>query len=151
MCIRDRLITIVKGIVLSTISVVVVISIISVTQNLSLKIANAYSTPQIIQNYVADVNSKRVNKNDKIVIDDKKNINLNRKDVENNSDISNNRFNLWKSAFEIFKETPIFGTSPRGLIPFAQKNMPDTLIGKNGQSPHNFFFYSCLLYTSRCV
>lgn len=139
---NKQLITIVKGIVLSTISVVVVISIISVTQNLSLKIANAYSTPQIIQNYVADVNSKRVNKNDKIVIDDKKNINLNRKDVENNSDISNNRFNLWKSAFEIFKETPIFGTSPRGLIPFAQKNMPDTLIGKNGQSPHNFFFYS---------
>lgn len=139
---NKRIITIVKGIALSAISVVVIVSIINMTQNLSLKIANAYNTPKIIQNYVDGVNSKRINKNDKIVIEDKKHVDLNRKDVENNSDISNNRFNLWKSAFEIFKEAPILGTSPRGLIPFAQKNMPDTLIGKNGQSPHNFFFYS---------
>lgn len=139
---NKRIITIVKGIAISAISVIVVVFIINVTQTVSLKIVNAYDTPKIVQNYVTKVNSKRVNKNDKIVVEDEKHINLNRKDVENNSDISNNRFNLWESAFEIFKETPIFGTSPRGLIPFAQKSLPNTLIGKNGQSPHNFFFYS---------
>lgn len=139
---NKQITTIIKGIALSAISVVVVVFIINVTQTLSLKIVNAYSTPKVIQNYVVDVNSKHEDKNDNIVVEDEKHINLTRNDVENNSDISNNRFGLWKSAFEIFKETPIFGTSPRGLIPFAQKNLPDTLIGKNGQSPHNFFFYS---------
>jgi hypothetical protein len=139
---NKKLVTIFQGLVLSVISILTVVFIINVTQNASLRIVNAYSTPMAVQKYVTDVNSRRPNKSDKIVVENEKHINLDRKDVKNNSDISNNRFNLWKSAIEIFIETPIFGTSPRGLIPFAQKHLPNTLIGKNGQSPHNFFFYS---------
>lgn len=140
---KHKIKNIIKSIGVSLISVLVIVVIINLTQTLSLKIVNSYNTPIGIQNYITAINNpSESNKKNNIVVENDKSIDLERKDVKNNNDISNNRFRLWKSAFEIFKETPVLGTSPRGLIPFAQRELPETLIGKNGQSPHNFFFYS---------
>ncbi|WP_086313932.1 hypothetical protein A5821_001481 [Enterococcus sp. 7F3_DIV0205] len=68
-------------------------------------------------------------------------VTLDRPDVENKSDISNNRFGLWKSSFEIFKSSMWFGTSPRNLVTYAQNVLPNTLIAIKQQTSHNFFFY----------
>lgn len=46
-------------------------------------------------------------------------------------DISNRRFDVWKSGFEIFKERPLFGLTFRGFLPYAIENMPDTYIVAN--------------------
>lgn len=49
-------------------------------------------------------------------------------------DISNRRFEIWKSAVGIFKKTPVFGTSFCGIRPFARENLPDTYIINNDQT-----------------
>ncbi|MFC0277277.1 O-antigen ligase family protein [Enterococcus devriesei] len=73
--------------------------------------------------------------------DNKKNneVSLVRKDVAQNKDISNMRFSIWKSAIEIFKTTPWVGTSPRNLIPYAQKYLPNTFIAQRLFVAHNTF------------
>ncbi len=72
---------------------------------------------------------------------DETKISLDRKDVDENSDVSNSRFKLWGSAFEIFEQTPIIGTAPKNMVPYAQKHLPKTWIAKKEQTPHNFIFY----------
>ena len=47
------------------------------------------------------------------------------------SDISNRRFDIWKSAVEIFKTKPVFGVSYANIIPYARENLPDTYILTN--------------------
>lgn len=58
------------------------------------------------------------------------------------SDISNRRFDIWKSAVELFKTTPIFGTSHFNIVPYAQEVMPDAYILTNDHmvfdTMHNF-------------
>lgn len=62
-------------------------------------------------------------------------------DISN--DISNRRFDIWKSAFELFKTTPIVGTSHFNIVPYAQEVMPDSYILINDHmvfyTMHNFF------------
>ena len=71
----------------------------------------------------------------------KEDLTLTRDDVENKEDVSNNRFELWESSFDIFKTTPIVGTSPRNLLSYAMKHLPNTFISTKRQTSHNFFFY----------
>ncbi len=47
------------------------------------------------------------------------------------TDISNQRFAIWKSALEIFSESPIFGVSRANIRAFAEKNLPKTYIINN--------------------
>lgn len=47
-------------------------------------------------------------------------------------DISNRRFDIWKSGFEMFIEHPVFGYSYNGIRPYAMEKMPDTYIISNG-------------------
>ena len=47
------------------------------------------------------------------------------------TDISNQRFAIWKSATEIFKESPIFGVSRANILSFAKENLPNTYIVSN--------------------
>lgn len=47
------------------------------------------------------------------------------------TDISNQRFAIWKSAFEIFSESPVFGVSRANIRAFAEKNLPKTYIINN--------------------
>lgn len=49
-------------------------------------------------------------------------------------DVSNRRFEIWGSGFEIFKEEPIFGTSYYGIRPYAEDHLPDTYIINNSQT-----------------
>jgi O-antigen ligase len=68
------------------------------------------------------------------------NINTIRLDIAQSGDISNLRFKIWLSAWELFKTTPIFGTSPRGIVEYAKNVLPDTFIAvKNYYFVHNTY------------
>lgn len=69
----------------------------------------------------------------------KEEVSLVRKDVAQNTDISNMRFSIWKSAIEVFKTTPFVGTSPRNLIPYAKEKLPNTFIAEQSFVAHNTF------------
>ena len=62
-------------------------------------------------------------------------------DIE--SDVSNRRFDLWKSGIEIFTKKPIFGVSMFNAVPFAQEQLPSTYLVNNDSgvfdSLHNTF------------
>lgn len=59
-------------------------------------------------------------------------------------DISNRRFDIWKSGMEIFSKTPLFGTSFRGMVSFAENVLPDTYILNNGAGKFNCMHNSLL-------
>ena len=46
-------------------------------------------------------------------------------------DISNRRFDVWKSGLEIFAAKPFLGTTFSGFLPYAKENLPDTYIVTN--------------------
>ncbi len=58
-------------------------------------------------------------------------------EAKGNEDISHGRFDRWKQALEIFAVTPVIGTSPRNLSPYAKVYFPDTLMAKYNMAPHN--------------
>lgn len=66
--------------------------------------------------------------------DDK--ITLNRPDV-NEDNISNNRFDIWKSAIEVSQGKRLFGVSPRNLTPYAIENYPDSYLVREEYETHN--------------
>ncbi len=51
-----------------------------------------------------------------------------------NGDISNRRFQIWKSGIEIVKTSPVFGVSFRHYVRYAQEHLPDTYIVNNDQT-----------------
>ncbi|MDH5126265.1 O-antigen ligase family protein [Enterococcus faecalis] len=67
-------------------------------------------------------------------------VNLDRPDVSNGGDISNLRFSLWSSAVEIFKSSWLVGASAANYIPYAHDVLPDSFIGQNTLTTHNFVF-----------
>ncbi len=60
------------------------------------------------------------------------------------SDISNRRFDLWKSGVEIFLKNKVFGVSYYNLKNYAQSEMPDTYLVNNSHgafnNTHNIIF-----------
>lgn len=56
-------------------------------------------------------------------------------DVE--SDVSNRRFDIWKSGIEIALSSPIVGTSFGGLRAYAEENLPETYIVNNDYKEFN--------------
>ncbi len=59
---------------------------------------------------------------------------IDRKDDK--EDYSNGRFARWKGGIEVFKTTPIFGTSPRNAVAIAKERTPNTVMGKYGWDTH---------------
>ena len=59
------------------------------------------------------------------------------RDQDIEEDISNRRFDLWKSALETVKLKPVFGVSFEGVADFAQKNLPDTYLVNNDHGIYN--------------
>lgn len=55
------------------------------------------------------------------------------------NDISNGRFMRWSDMIQIFKSSPIYGTSPKNLVPFARDHNPDTLMAKFRIAGHNSY------------
>ncbi|PZL70281.1 O-antigen ligase domain-containing protein [Enterococcus plantarum] len=109
--------------VVSLIAVVALFLLMDVTQKVSVVSAEAVSKVIVIKNVEKD------------------NISLDRPDTGEDADISNSRFKLWNSAFEIFETKPLVGTSPKGMIPYAKKHLSNTWISIKEQTPHNFMFY----------
>jgi O-antigen ligase len=66
-------------------------------------------------------------------------INLDRADVDGNKDISNMRFSIWMSALQLFKSKWLLGTSPRGVVPYAQDAFPKGFIAQQGIVTHNAY------------
>lgn len=60
------------------------------------------------------------------------------------SDISNRRFDLWKSGVEIFSQNKVFGVSYYNLKNYAETQMPDTYLVNNSHgafnNTHNIIF-----------
>lgn len=58
-------------------------------------------------------------------------------------DISNRRFDIWKSAIEIFKTSPILGISRSNILPYVDDNLPNSYLVTNDHmrfdSMHNMF------------
>ncbi len=85
---------------------------------------------------------------------------IDRKDDKD--DYSNGRFARWMGGIEVFKTTPIFGTSPRNAIAIAKERTPDTVMGKYGWITHCSYLevlvntgivgavamFGCLLYVA---
>lgn len=59
-------------------------------------------------------------------------------------DISNRRFEIWESAFEIYKDNAVFGVSRKNIISYAKANDPTLYIVNNDHmdfdSMHDLFF-----------
>lgn len=66
-------------------------------------------------------------------------VNFTRSDVANNDDISNLRFTIWKDYIEVFKTTPIVGTSPRNALQYIEEYFPDSFAAKRQFSVHNTY------------
>lgn len=60
----------------------------------------------------------------------KENISIGREEMLT-EDISNRRFDIWKSGLEIFKDTWLFGISFGNVVPYALENVSETYIVSN--------------------
>ncbi|NTR82020.1 O-antigen ligase family protein, partial [Enterococcus faecium] len=114
----------------------VICGIIGTGAVLGIAEAGKYAAPKLI-NITARYVPRKSENPDK----DQNSISLKRDDVVNKDDVSNNRFALWKSSFEIFQSSPLVGSSPRNLVNYAQKELPNTFIATKKQTSHNFIFY----------
>ncbi|ROX74419.1 O-antigen ligase domain-containing protein [Enterococcus faecium] len=114
----------------------VICGIIGTGAVLGIAEAGKYVAPKLI-NITARYVPRKSENPDK----DQNSISLKREDVVNKDDVSNNRFALWKSSFEIFQSSPLVGSSPRNLVNYAQKELPNTFIARKKQTSHNFIFY----------
>lgn len=72
-------------------------------------------------------------------VTDVKEVSLEREDVEENKDISNNRFHIWADGITIFRSTPILGTSPRGHLSYAEDHFDDMYVVEKQYSLHNAY------------
>lgn len=69
----------------------------------------------------------------------RKHVDTTREDVNNSTDVSNCRFKIWQSAFELFKSKPIFGTSPRNMRAYAKAEFSDGFIAQRSYAVHNAY------------
>ena len=49
------------------------------------------------------------------------------------TDVSNGRFDLWKSGIEIWKTKPVTGTGYNSFLPYVEETLPDTYVVNNDQ------------------
>ena len=65
-------------------------------------------------------------------------IDLVRPDTQTQTNISNNRFQIWTEYLQVFRDRPVFGTSPRNTNAVARELLPDnSLIVVKDYSVHN--------------
>lgn len=58
-----------------------------------------------------------------------------------NSDVSNNRFDLWKSAIQIWKTSPVIGVGHNNIVNYSKTYFPDNKLSQMGQTTsHNLIF-----------
>ncbi len=64
-------------------------------------------------------------------------VDMTRPDVEDNEDVSNARFKIWAECLKLVQASPIFGTSPRNHLAFAEDHFEDLYIVSRQYSVHN--------------
>lgn len=76
-----------------------------------------------------------------------KNISVQRTDYIENNDISNLRFRIWLSAWEIFKKNWLFGVSSGNVVEYAKDVLPETFIAKRSYARAHSVWIGLPLYT----
>lgn len=76
-----------------------------------------------------------------------KGISVQRTDYIENNDISNLRFRIWLSAWEIFKRKWLFGVSSGNVVEYAKDVLPETFIAKRNYSRAHSVWIGLPLYT----
>ena len=75
--------------------------------------------------------------------EDRSDLMVERNDEVVSTDISNRRFDIWGSAYELYKTSPIYGVSHFNIVPYAEANVPETYIVNNNHlkfnTMHNVF------------
>lgn len=64
-------------------------------------------------------------------------VDLSREDLEGKDDFSNNRFKIWSDYLKVLSSTPLFGTSPRGYLMYAEDHFGDLYVVQKNYSTHN--------------
>ena len=106
-----------------------------------------YSTTKNVMSYVPGFYMEAVEMEDKQEITTTpQSVDLNREDVENSDNISNNRFTIWKDAITIWKTTPIVGATSRGYLEYAKNKVGDLYIVERSYAIHNGYL-STLLFS----
>ena len=115
-----------------------------------------YSVPTIVKstyNKIVTLTDKKVvgviviqenGKKEKIIEEKKMSNSKITRGYDLEGDISNRRFDIWKSGFDIFKKNMLFGVSRTAIVPYALDVMPKTYILNNDQgmyfsSMHNLY------------
>ncbi len=57
-----------------------------------------------------------------------------KQDIE--TDVSNGRFDIWKSGMEVWKTSPIYGTGYTSFVPYTKEHVPDTYVVNTGESDY---------------
>ena len=83
---------------------------------------------QTIENKTQNNNSSLTSKKNET---EQKNLAPVKRGYSMKGDISNQRFQLWASAIEVGLSRPLTGVSFYGIVPYAEKNFPDTYIVNN--------------------
>ncbi len=76
-------------------------------------------------------------------------VKIDREDVGEDHDFSNQRFAIWADALTLFQQSPILGTSPRNHLAYAEKYSPAGIINQKQYSIHNG--YLAVLVTTGIV
>lgn len=64
-------------------------------------------------------------------------VNLEREDVVDTTNISNNRFAIWRDYLKVFTKTPLFGTSPRKPLDYVKDRFPNMYVVGKEYLVHN--------------
>lgn len=107
-------------------------------------ICGCYSTTKEVMSYIPGVYTE-VEENQESTTTPQK-VDLNRDDVENSDNISNNRFTIWKDAITIWKSTPLVGATSRGYLEYAKDKVGDLYIVERSYVTHNGYL-STLLFS----
>lgn len=70
-----------------------------------------------------------------------------RSDYVNNNDVSNLRFKIWLSAWDIFKKNLLFGVTPGNITDYAKSVMPETFMAVRGYKRAHSVWFGIPLYT----
>lgn len=131
----NRIFKIMVSIIIATVVSLSVYELTNFTKEFYAKIPNIY------QDIIFDAKVQKDSAIDKNTIEDKTVYppSFNRPDV-NSDNVSNLRFQLWNSSFQIFKSSPLLGGSPGNYLQYAHDKLPKTLMGHDKLTAHNLFF-----------
>ncbi len=90
-------------------------------------------------NYVADQTYIALRIDDNMTDKEKEEIEhgVERDDVVDSDDVTNNRAGIWKDYLSVFGENALLGTGPRNGLAYANEHMPDSYIVKEQYQYHN--------------